>query len=73
MNFFRCKFEFKAYLYYKYIFHKIRYYVYAIGFRCLNIFSQRQDYLVAIECIESVLDFGVKAYIADKKSFREPE
>jgi hypothetical protein len=26
-----------------------------------------------IECIESVLDFAVKAYIADKKSFRSPE
>jgi hypothetical protein len=72
-NFFRSKFEFKAYLYYRYVSHKIRYYLYTIGFRCLNIFSQRQDYLVAIECIESVLDFGVKAYIADKKSFRSPE
>ncbi len=73
INFFRSKFEFKVYLYYGYVSHKIRYYIYAIGFRCLNIFSQRQDYLVAIECIESVLDFGVKAYIADKKSFRSPE
>lgn len=73
INFFRSKFEFKAYLYYRYVCHKIRYYVYAIGLRCLNIFSQRQDYLMAIECIESVLDFGVKAYIADKKSFRGSE
>ncbi len=73
MNFFRCKFEFKAYLYYRYLFHKIRYYVYSIWFGCVNIFSQHQDYLVAIECIESVLDFGVKAYLADKKSFRSPE
>jgi hypothetical protein len=73
VNFFHSKFEFKAYLYYRYVFHKIRYYLYAIWFRCLKIFSQRQDYLVAIECIESVLDFGVKAYIADKKSFRGSE
>jgi hypothetical protein len=73
INFFRSKFEFKVYLYYQYACHKIRYYVYAIGLRCLNIFSQRQDYLVAIECIESVLDFGVRAYIADKKSFRGSE
>lgn len=73
MNFFRCKFEFKAYLYRRYIFHKIRYYLYSIGLRYLSISSQRKDYLVAIECIESVLDFAVKAYITDKKSFREPE
>ncbi len=73
MNFFGSKFKFKIYLYYRYVFHKIRYYVYAIGFKYLNIFSQRQDYLVAIECIESVLDFGVKAYMADKKSFRGSE
>jgi hypothetical protein len=73
MNFFRCKFEFKAYLYRRYIFHKIRYYLYSIGLRYLRISSHRKDYLVAIECIESVLDFAVKAYITDKKSFREPE
>jgi Terpene synthase family 2, C-terminal metal binding len=72
INFFRSKFEFKAYLYYRYVCHKIRYYLYAIGFGCLNIFSQRQDYLVAIECIESVLDLAVKAYVTDKNSFREP-
>jgi hypothetical protein len=73
MNFFRSKFEFKAYLYIRYILHKISYYLYSIGLRYLNISSQRKDYLVAIECSESVLDFAVKAYIADKKSFREPE
>jgi hypothetical protein len=73
MNFFRSKFEFKTCLYYRYILHKIRYYLYSIGLKYLNISSQRKDYLVAIECSESVLDFAVKAYIADKKSFREPE
>lgn len=73
MNFFRNKLEFKAYLYCRYILHKIGYYLYSIGLRYLNISSRRQDYLVAIECSESVLDFAVKAYIADKKSFREPE
>jgi hypothetical protein len=73
MNFFRSKFEFKSYLYCRYILHKIRYYLYSIGWRYLSISPQRKDYLVVIECSESVLDFAVKAYIADKKSFREPE
>jgi hypothetical protein len=73
MNFFRSKFEFKAYLYYRYIFHKIRYYLYSIGLRYLSISSHRKDYLVTIECSESVLDFAVKAYVTDKKSFRELE
>jgi hypothetical protein len=73
MNFFRNKLEFKTYLSCRYILHKIRYYLYSIWFRCLNTFSQSKDYLVAIECIESVLDFAVKAYMTDKKSFREPE
>jgi hypothetical protein len=72
MNFFRCKFEFKAYLYRRYILHKIRYYLYSLGFKYLNISSQRRDNLVAIECIESVLDLAVRAYVTDKKSFRAP-
>jgi hypothetical protein len=72
MNFFRCKLQFKADLYRRHIFHKIRYYLYLIGFKYLHVSSQSPDYLVAIECIESVLDFAVKAYITDKRSFREP-
>jgi hypothetical protein len=39
INFFCSKFEFKAYLYIRYIIHKIRYYLYLIGLRYLNISS----------------------------------
>jgi hypothetical protein len=73
MNFFRCRLQFKSDLYRRYIFHKIRYYLYLVGFKYLHISSHRQDYLVATNCIESVLDFAVKAYITDKRSFREPD
>jgi hypothetical protein len=73
MNFFRCKLQFKADLYRRYILHRIRYYLYLADFKYLHVSSQDRDYLVAIDCIESVLDFAVKAYITDKRSFREPE
>jgi hypothetical protein len=72
MKFFHSKFEFKAYLSGRYILHKIRYYLYSIYFKYLNSSPQQKDYSIAINCIESVLDFAVKAYIDDKKSFREP-
>ena len=72
IKFFHCKFEFKAYLSARYILHKARYYLYSIYFRCLDISHHQEDYLIAIKCIESALDFAVKAYINDKKSFREP-
>jgi hypothetical protein len=52
--------------------YKIRYYLYSIYFKYLNSSPHQQDYSIAINCIESVLDFAVKAYIDDKKSFREP-
>ena len=68
IKFFHSKFEFKAYLSARYILHKIRYYFYSIYFKCLD----RKNYSIAINCIESVLEFAVKAYINDKKSFREP-
>lgn len=73
MNFFHCKLQFKADLYRRYILHKIRYYLYLADFKYLHISSQNRDYLVAIDCIESVLDFAVKAYVTDKRSFREPD
>jgi hypothetical protein len=72
IKFFHDKFEFKAYLSARYILHKIRYYVYSIYFRYLNTSPHQADYSIAINCIESVLDFAVKAYIDDQKSFREP-
>jgi hypothetical protein len=72
IKFFESKFEFKAYLSVRYVLHKIRYYLYSIYFKYLNSSPSRQDYSIAINCIESVLDFAVKAYINDKKSFREP-
>jgi hypothetical protein len=72
MNFFSYKLQFKADLYRRYIIHKIRYYLDTISFKYLHVSSHWQDYLVAIDCIESVLDFAVKAYITDKRSFREP-
>ena len=73
MNFFGCKWQFKADLYRRYILHKIRYYLYLVGFKYLQISSRPQYYLLAIDCIESVLDFAVKAYITDRRSFREPD
>lgn len=73
INFFRSKFEFKAYLYCRYIVHKIRYYLNVVGFKYLNISPEGKDYLVAINCSESVLDFAVKAYITDQESGRKPE
>ncbi len=73
VNFFRGKLQFKADLYRRYILHKIRYYLYLVGFKYLRLSSQHQNYLLAIDCIESVLDFAVKAYITDRRSFREPD
>jgi len=72
-HFFSSKLEFKNYLCYRYFYHKIRYYLYLARFKYLNLASQWRDYLVAINCAESVLDFAVKTYITDKKSGREPE
>jgi hypothetical protein len=72
IKFFHSKFEFKAYLSVRYILHKLRYYLYSIYFKYFNSSPQQQDYSIAINCIESVLDFAVKAYIDDKKSFRAP-
>ena len=72
MKFFHSKFEFKAYLSARYVLHKIRYYLYSIYFKYLNRSPDQEDYSSAINWIESVLDFAVKAYIDDKKSFREP-
>lgn len=68
IKFFHSKFEFKDYLSARYVLHKIRYYFYSIYFKCLD----RENYSITINCIESVLEFAVKAYINDKKSFREP-
>jgi hypothetical protein len=68
-----CKLQFKADLYRRYILHKIRYYLYLVGFKYLQISSPHQYYLLAIDCIESVLDFAVKAYLIDRRSFREPD
>ena len=72
INFFRCKFEFKSYLCCRYLFHKVHYYLYLVGFKYFHISPQWKDYIGAISCSESVLDFAVKAYITDKKSCREP-
>lgn len=71
--FFCCKFGFKSYLYYRYVLHEIRYCLYLIGFKYLNVSSLWQDYLYAINCAESVLKLAVKAYFYDKKSCRELE
>jgi hypothetical protein len=70
IKFFRSKFEFKVYLACRYIWHKIHYYLYSIYFSWFNISAHQKNYATAINCIESVLDFAVKAYINDRKSFR---
>ncbi len=73
IHFFRSKFALKIYICQRFIFHKARYYLYQLAFRCFNFSSHRRGYLTAIDCSESVLDLAVKAYITDKKSGREPD
>jgi hypothetical protein len=70
MNFFRCQLQFKIYLYYRYIVHKLRYYLYLVSLKYLKFSSSWRDYVVAIHCSESVLDLAVKAYVTDKNSGR---
>ena len=66
--FFGSKFQFKRYLFCKYIIHKIHYYCCPIGFQYLKLSSKWQDYYMAIACSESALDWAFKVYVMDRNS-----
>ncbi|NBD33902.1 MAG: hypothetical protein GVY17_13295 [Cyanobacteria bacterium] len=70
IHFFKNKFHFKCYLSYRYLIHKIRYYLYLISFSYLTFSAQSRNYRRAINCSESVLELAVKAYLTDQKSGR---
>lgn len=66
--FFINKFQFKGYIFLKYFIHKIRYFFYSLKFKCFDLTPDRQSYLQAISCSESVLDWAFKVYIIDRNS-----
>lgn len=68
MIFFASKFHFKIYLFVKYLVHKVRYYFYLLKFKCFDLTPDRQNYLKAIACSESVLDWAFKVYVIDHNS-----
>ncbi len=70
LPFFPNKFCLKFFIAYKYILHKLRYYIYLMKLKYLPL-AQRQDYLKAINCYESVLELGFKAYFVDREACRD--
>jgi hypothetical protein len=70
-HFFANKAQFKRYLIYKYILHKIRYLIYLIRFKYLKLSCYWEDYCQAIFCSESVLDWAFKVYLIDRNSCQE--
>ena len=68
--FFPNKLSFKFFIAYKYILHKLRYYIHIIKLKYLPI-AQRQDYLKAINCYESVLALGFKVYFLEREACRD--
>ncbi len=69
--FFHNKLTFKFFIAYKYILHKVRYYAYIIGLKYLKSVCNWEDYLIAINCYESVLELGFKAYFVDREACRD--
>ena len=67
-NFFKSKFQFKCYLIYRYVFHKIDYFICWIRFKYLKLSYSWKDYWQAILCSESVLDWAFKVYIIERRS-----
>lgn len=70
-HFFSHKSQFKIYLFSKYITHKISYFLYLLRFKYLKLASDWRDYLKAILCLESVLDWAFKVYVIDNDSCQE--
>ena len=66
--FFDNKFQLKRYLISRYVVHKLRYYCAVIRFKYLKLSSHSRDYLQAIACSESVLDWAFKVYVIDRNS-----
>ncbi len=66
--FFRSKSRLKRYLFCRYIVHKLHYYFDLIRFKYLKLSSDWKDYLQAIACSESVLDWAFKVYVIDRNS-----
>lgn len=67
-DFFQSKFQFKKHLYCRYIVHRLRYYFYLFKFKYLQLSSKSREYLHAIACSESVLDWAFKVYAIDRNS-----
>lgn len=68
LNFFKSKAQFKRYLFSRYAIHKFRYLIYLIRFKYLKLFYYWKDYLQAILCSESILDWAFKVYVIDRNS-----
>ena len=68
IDFFDSQSKFKQYLLGKYIIHKLHYYFYLIRFKYLKLSAKDRDYLQAIACSESVLDWAYKVYVIDHNS-----
>lgn len=71
MNFFSSKFRFKIEIFCRYIKHKINYYICLLRFKYLKSCPAWQNYLRAIDCSESVIDWAFKTYIIDKNSCQQ--
>ena len=68
IDFFGSKTQLKIYLLCRYVVHKLHYYFYLTKFKYLNLPFDWKDYLQAISCSESVLDWAFKVYVIDRNS-----
>lgn len=69
--FFDHKFALKLFIAYKYILHKLHYYAYIVKLKYLKSIQDWQHHLQAINCYESVLELGFKAYFVDQEACRD--
>lgn len=68
IDFFASKSQFKKYFFYKYIVHKLHYYFCLIRFKYLKLSDNNGEYMQAIACSESVLEWAFKVYVIDRNS-----
>ena len=66
--FFASKTQFKSYFLYRYIVHRLRYFLYLFRFKYLKLDFSSKEYIQAIACSESVLELAFQAYIKDRNS-----
>lgn len=69
--FFKNKFTLKLFIAYKYLLHKVRYHACTMKLKYLKSIRDWQHYLQAINCYESVLELGFKAYFIDQDACRD--